>query len=104
GDVDDLHAGVEPHPLPHRHREGARLQPDQPGGRLRIVDQRSSVVLPSSVIRSARSSLGSVRFGYPTTVTVLPGVSAARWSPRFSMREGGASTTNQVFPGTSSFT
>ena len=59
----DLHGGVEPEPLPHGHRDAARLQPGEPRRADRLVDHLSSVVFPSIVIRSARISVGSVRFG-----------------------------------------
>ena len=47
---------------------------------------------------------GHIRFeapGQTWTVTLAPGLSHSFCNPRFSMREGGASTTFQVFPGAS---
>src|SRR5205823_15132713 len=96
-DVNDLDGRVEPEPSAHGRGDARALEPDEPRGAL--VRHRSSVVLPSMMMRSARISFGSVRLGYPTTRAFVPGFSIAADRPRFSMRDGGASVTFHVLPG-----
>ena len=62
-DVRDLDHRVEPLRLAHERRQPAGFEVDQEGGADRLVHQRSSIVLPSTVMRSARSSPGSLRLG-----------------------------------------
>ena len=60
-DVGDLNGGVQPEPLAHRVGERRGLEPREPVGRR--MRQRNSTVLLPMVIRSARISPASVRFG-----------------------------------------
>ena len=62
-DVRDLDDRVEPLGLAHERRQPAGFEVDQEGGADRLVHQRNSIVLPSIVMRSARSSPGSSRLG-----------------------------------------
>src|ERR671924_1638768 len=95
-DVDDFDHWVKPEPLPHGTGQACAFKPHQPCRSDRLMHQRNSTVLPSMVMRSARISSGSLRLGYPTTVAVVPAVSMSRAIPLRSIRDGGASTTNQV--------